>query len=136
MEAFLDRMSDALEAAGVHPLFAGFVAGALLVIALMRSRSEPASSGLSLSFGTPAWRPSGSDVVHARSTVVRNGTKLSLSVNGETVAVPPETAERLLDLVKDRNKIAAIQLLRELAKVDLAQAKGIVDALETTRAPI
>lgn len=77
-------------------------------------------------------------VLGARSAS-RNGTSPAVRSVGEAEALrtplPPDTRNRVLELIRQQKKIQAIKVLREATGYGLKEAKEVVEALEAGRGP-
>ncbi len=54
----------------------------------------------------------------------------SIKVNGQEMALTQEQLNQIASLLKGKNKIAAIKLLRSILPLDLAAAKSAIDDLD------
>ena len=119
MKVFLDSISHAFEAMGLHPVLGAFIVGVVLTFIFARRRKDhddrqlPGLSSASLPVG-----------VSFKKEITHTGD-MSLTIDGRTVQVPPQ----VLTHIAAGNKVEAIKALRAAAGLDLKAAKQIVDKL-------
>lgn len=111
---------------GLAPQYGYLIIG--LVIGLVIGRFSRANSGGTREIGGGARDPGG--VVSEMS--FRSTTPLSfeMTVNGEKIEINPETVAEIRRLIGNGDKIAAIKLVREATRMDLVEAKRLVETME------
>jgi len=129
MQHFFDAASAWLAGWGVDPVLAAFVAGILVTLVVLRGRRASTDASFSLSLGS---RPSSDAAgrMFERSTTVIDGSTASITINDQTVSLPPDKLAELTRLVRDKSKIEAIKLLREATGLQLVDAKRVVETME------
>jgi hypothetical protein len=112
MEPFFNTIAAWFAALGIHPVFGGFLIGALLTYFLLRRRprgEEAKLAGVDRDV-RPGPGPAGGHTVE---------------YDGRDIDVPAEVMAQ----IRSGNRIGAIKALRQVAPIELIDAKRIVDAL-------
>lgn len=120
----MDTISNWFLSIGIHPLIGGAILGALLMLALRskghRIPTAPASRKAA------AAKPSPSSSPHSSHTF----RTLNVTNDGKKIQVPEEINEKLMEHLRNGEKIMAVKVLREATGLGLKESKDVVEAME------
>jgi len=115
----MNEITRWFESIGVPPLLGGMAIGAIIVFLVTR-KSASTSNGF-----PNTERKIGNPIMAAGSTV-----QIRIENDGKSIELSREQSAEISEQLRNGNKIAAIKALRESTGLGLAEAKGIVDAIE------
>src|SRR5687768_7075232 len=119
----LDDISAWFQMFGIHPVIGGMLVGALLMFLLRLKRPSIPKSARSKRSITAA--PSSVNAMHSSHSL----QTIDVMNEGKKIQVPEEVNEKLMEHLRNGEKIMAIKIFREATGLGLKESKDVVEAM-------